>query len=87
MEDENPVEKTEEKEDSPIMSIVYGLGLFALAYYFYYTFTQYEGGESIRMNRIVLLIYGIGGKWVPVGIASLLGAFSLFTGAKGFMKK
>jgi hypothetical protein len=87
MSEENPIEKTEEKEDSPIMNIVYGLGLFALAYYFFYTFSNYENGESITMNRIVFLIYSIAGKWVPIGIASLLGAFSLFLGAKGFMKK
>ncbi|MFM2395212.1 MAG: hypothetical protein RLZZ546_3195 [Bacteroidota bacterium] len=74
--------QSEEKEEKPIVSVLFGLAMFAVAYYCYYTFTKYENGEGITMNRILMLLYGIGGKWVPIGLTSLLGLYSLFSGVK-----
>lgn len=79
--------QTEEKETNPIGSILFGLAMLAVAYYCFYTFTKYENGEGITMNRILLLLYGIGGKWVPIGLTSLIGLYSLYTGAKKMMNK
>ena len=64
-----------------LKGIGFGIVLFGVAYYFYTTMTDYENGESISMNRLLLLAYGILGKTIPTVILGLFGALMLYSGA------
>ncbi len=89
MEENNNV--SEELHEEPSMmgglkSIGFALVMFAIAYYFYYTMTNYENGEAVRMNRILLLAYGILGKNITVGILSLIGLVIGYGGVNEIMQ-
>lgn len=73
-------EVTTEEEEAPSMmgglkSLGFALVLFGVAYYFYSTMTAYENGDGVRMNRLLLLAYGILGKNITTGLLGVFGAF------------
>ncbi len=90
MEEKKANEVTEEvkKEDSPWQTIGIGLLMIALAIYIYYQFDTLEKeGGSIRINRILALIYKFGGKWPGPIILAIIGAYNTFGGIKDLMAK
>ncbi len=77
-------QEDEIKEQPTLMGGLKGIGfaiiILGVAYYFYSAMTTYENGESVTMNRLLLLSYGLLGKNVTVGI---LGLFALIVGYGG----
>lgn len=82
---ENQKELTVEEKPtlfSGLKTIGLGVVLFVLAYYFYITMSNYESGESIRMNRLLLLVYKLLGKSITAGLLSLIGLFFTYLGVR-----
>jgi len=87
MEEDKKQELENEQEEAPTLvgglkGIAVGLAILGLAYYFYITMTSYENGEGIRMNRLLLLLYGFLGKSITAGIVGIIGLFTLYSGVK-----
>jgi|JI7StandDraft_1071085.scaffolds.fasta_scaffold27677_2 hypothetical protein len=86
MENQN-VENQEEVQEPATMlgglkNLGIGLAILGAAYYFYITMSAYESGEGIRMNRILLLAYGLLGKTVTAGILGLIALLMAGLGIK-----
>lgn len=69
-----------------LKDIFWALVAAGVAYYFYTTMTKYENGQSISMNRILFIAYGILGKNITVGIISVISALMGFAGIKKLLK-
>ncbi len=87
MENQENLQEEEKKEENPTMlgglkSIGIGLVILGVAYYFFSTMTNYENGEEITMNSILLIAYKLLGKNISTGILALLGVFVGYTGVK-----
>ena len=70
-----------------LKGIGFAILAFGIAYYFYTTMTAYENGESITMNRLLLLAYKLLGKTISTVILVLIGVVALYSGAKDIMDR
>lgn len=64
----------------------YALLAFGIAYFFYYTMTNYEKGESITMNRLLLIVYKLAGKNLTTGVISAVGVLCLYFAIQDIIK-
>lgn len=75
------------KGASPVVYILIGLFLYAAAAFMYFYFAHLEAtGGSTSMHAAVALLYNLGGKWLVVSIAPLIGTLSLIGGIVGLRK-
>lgn len=84
---ENQNDQTQ-KKDTPLANLAYGVLFIGFAIFLYYQFEGLETeGGSIRINWIIAIVYKIGGKWAAPVILSIMGAFYIYSGASGLLKK
>jgi hypothetical protein len=78
----------DDDEQSPIMTILIGLGLLAFAGFLFWMFSglEAEGGRK-RIPAILALLYNIGGKWLPTVLIGGIGLLTAGLGVKGALTK
>ena len=56
-----------------------GVIMLLISWLQFVEFHKFESGEkkSMVLNRITMLLYDIGGKWLPIGLTLLVGIGSL----------
>ena len=57
-----------------------GILFFAVALYFYSSISNFENGEAVRMNRLLVLAYTMIGKNLTTCLLTLGGALYAYTG-------
>ena len=83
MEQTNHPVLTEPEEDTilgGLKKFAFGIVLFAIAFYFFTTMTNYENGASVSINKILYAGYTMLGKNLTTILLALIGAAMSYKG-------